>query len=136
MVCHTIHWFACSSYKPQYKLCELFAIVAAVTFGPRWNSKLLMFHCDNSCTVEVLKSSTCKNEIMDLVRHRFYIYDSHNFELSVCYVNTVNTIADSLRRLQFDRFRVVEPGTRPAYENTSFCVAVFLDTTHVVWCIN
>lgn len=91
---------------------ELFAVVvAAATFGSQWTGKRLMFHCDNMCIVEVIKSGTCKNNlIMDLVRKLFFICAQYNFEISSCYVNTkVNDIADALSRLQFNRFRQLAP---------------------------
>lgn len=91
---------------------ELFAIVVtAATFGHLWRGKKLMFHCDNMCTVEVVRSGSCRNEqIMDLIRKLFFICAKYNFELSTCYVNThANDIADALSRLQFDRFRRLAP---------------------------
>ena len=91
---------------------ELFAIVvAAETFGTRWTGKRIMFHCDNMCVVDVLKSGTCHSErIMDLVRKLFFICARYEFELSTCYVNTKsNDIADALSRLQMDRFRQLAP---------------------------
>ena len=62
---------------------------------------------------------------MDLVRHLFYISATHNFELSACYVNMkVNTIANSLSRLQFDRFRVVAPDADLLMTTPALCDSV------------
>ena len=91
---------------------ELFAIVvAADTFGKHWTGKRIMFHCDNMCIVEVIKSGTCRSaQIMDLIRKLFFICAKHDFEVSMCYVNTKdNDIADSLSRLQLDRFKRLAP---------------------------
>ena len=88
---------------------ELFAIVvAAETFGKYWNSKRIMFHCDNMCVVEVIKSGTCRSDrIMDLVHKLFFICAKHDFEVSMCTKD--NDIADALSRLQFERFKWLAP---------------------------
>ena len=91
---------------------ELFAVVvAAATFGSQWSGKQIMFHCDNMCVVDVMKSGTCRSaSIMDLMRKLFYICARHDFQLSMCYVNTkANDLADALSRLQFERFRKLDP---------------------------
>ena len=81
------------------------------TFGSRYSVNGQMAHVP-LCIVEVLKSGTCKNElIMDLVRHLFYISALYNFELLACYLNmNVNRMANALSRLQFNRFRALAPG--------------------------
>ena len=91
---------------------ELFAIiVAAQTFGTLWTGKRIMFHCDNMCVVDVVKSGSCRSDrIMDLLRKLFFICARFDFEISMCYVNTkANDIADALSRLQFTRFRQLAP---------------------------
>ena len=91
---------------------ELFAIVvAAATFGKQWSGKRIMLHCDNQCVVNVISSGTCKSaDIMHLVRMLFFISAVNNFEVSCCYISTkANDVADSLSRLQFDRFFALVP---------------------------
>ena len=111
---------------------ELFAVVVtAATFGTQWCGKKLLFHCDNTCIVNVVNSGSCKNElIMDLIRKLFYISAKNNFQISMCYVNTkANDIADALSRLQFNRFRSLAPHadlrmTMPALLNAAHASTV------------
>ena len=103
---------------------EMFAIVvAAATFGNRWRGKRTMLHCDNQCVVNVINSGTCKSaDIMHLVRMLVFVSAVNNFEISSCYISTkANMVADSLSRLQFDRFFSLVPGadeqmTYPVFE--------------------
>ena len=91
---------------------EMFAIVvAAATFGRQWSGRRTMLHCDNQCVVNVISSGSCRSsDIMILVRSLFYISAMFNFEVSCCYVNTkLNSVADSLSRLQFERFFSLAP---------------------------
>ena len=91
---------------------ELYAIVIAITtWGKQLASKRLLIYCDNLSICYILQKGTSKSEIiMDLVRQLFYICAQYNIELSAKYVSTVNNgIADSLSRLQFNRFRSLAP---------------------------
>ena len=112
-------WFVIPFIGPQLALAsysinwrEMYAIVvSAATFGSQWSGQRIMMHCDNQCIVEVVRGGTCKNSlIMDLVRQLFFISATYAFEFSCCYVDTVsNDVADSLSRLQFDRFFSLVP---------------------------
>ena len=61
--------------------------------------------------MEVVQKGTCRNPlIMDLVRKLFFICALFAFEVSCVYINTKsNDVADSLSRLQFDRFMMLVP---------------------------
>ena len=91
---------------------EMYAIVVAIaTWGKQLVSKRLLIYCDNLSVCYILQKGTSKSEnIMDLVRQLFYICAHYNIEISAKHVTTTNnSIADSLSRLQFDRFRTLAP---------------------------
>ena len=95
---------------------ELYAIVvAAATFGHRWQGRRILFHCDNMCVVNVLCSGTSKNrDIMCLIRRLFHIAATFQFECRAVYINTkVNVIADSLSRYKWELFHELAPHADP-----------------------
>ena len=103
--------------EPHHKVMsinwrELFALVTAVdTFGRHLAGKRLKIYCDNQSVCYILKSGTSKNaDIMTLVRLLFYLCAHYQLECSAIYLPTYdNAIADSLSRLQFDRFKLLAP---------------------------
>ena len=108
---------------------ELYAVVVAVaTWGHMLASKKVLFHCDNMSIMYILKSGVSKDaKLMTLVRALFYMCAKHNIEISSVYVSsTDNGLADSLSRLDIDRFRILAPNadidmTRPADIDYDIC---------------
>ena len=114
------HWFS-MSWPPNLlnksiEWKELYAIVTACrTWGQHWSGKRLLFHCDNEAVVEIWQSgrSRCP-DLMDLVRSMFFVAADNNFHVLICHISGVNnTIADSLSRLQLNRFRTLAPQADP-----------------------
>lgn len=91
---------------------ELYPIVvAAILWGKHWARKRIMFHCDNKAVVYILNKgrSPCTS-IMKLMRRLVIVSAMHNFQFLAKYVSTHNNgIADSLSRLDFQRFRLLAP---------------------------
>ncbi|MCG8431274.1 MAG: hypothetical protein MJA29_08895, partial [Candidatus Omnitrophica bacterium] len=95
---------------------ELFPIVvAALLWGDEWRGKKIMFHCDNMATVHILKKGRSKSiKIMKLMRIltmkaancSFAVFSKHCPGIS-------NSIADSLSRFEFQRFRQLAPDAEP-----------------------
>ena len=86
---------------------ELYAVVLSVaTWGEQWAGKRILFHCDNQCVCQILRSGTSRNPaLMKLIRQLFFITASYQIEFGSVYINTkVNDIADSLSRLDFSKF--------------------------------
>ena len=103
------HWFVelVANLEHSINWRELYAVVlAAATWGSQWRGKQILFHCDNQCVVEVLRSGTSRSpELMKLIRILFYISATYQFNVSSEYINTkVNLVADSLSRLDFYKF--------------------------------
>ena len=113
------HWFVLEfmdqfSYLTSYDICfrELLAIVVSLaTWGNSMQRKRILFHCDNMSTVYILQNGTSKNPLMmNLVRTALFISAQYNIEYSAVHISSKdNDIADSLSRLQWDRFRALAP---------------------------
>lgn len=104
--CHKIPLSRSIAFK------ELYAICAALSaWAYKLSSKNILFHCDNMSVVHILTTGTSKcNHIMSLVRYLFYVCATHNIMLRVVHIAGVdNSIADSLSRLQIDKFRQLDP---------------------------
>ena len=96
---------------------ELYPIVvAAILWGQFWSRRRIIFHCDNKATVYVLNKgrSHCP-DIMKLMRRLVLIAGKNSFSYSAVHIRgQQNVLADSLSRLQIERFRrIVPPGTPP-----------------------
>lgn len=109
-------WF-CKVLSPHHKhqsinWKELYAIVVAIaTWGCQLSSKRLRIHCDNLVICHVMQKGTSKNQnLMDLVRILFFLCAHHHIECTFSHISTHdNCIADSLSRLQLERFRQLAP---------------------------
>ena len=91
---------------------ELCAIALAVaTWGELWQGQRIVLHCDNNCVVECLNKGCSRSpDMMRLIRNMFFLCAKYSVEISARYVNTkANDIADSLSRLQFERFFACAP---------------------------
>ena len=91
---------------------ELCAVALAVaTWGSQWQGQRIVMHCDNMCVVECINHGASRSpDLMRLIRNMFYVCAQYGVEVTARYVNThCNDIADSLSRLQFDRFYSCAP---------------------------
>ena len=70
-----------------------------------------MAHCDNQAVCDIWRKGSSRNrDLMVLVRSLYYIATSYNFNIIVVHIPGVdNSIANSLSRLQMERFRHLIP---------------------------
>ena len=107
----------CDTWHPHQQLHtiewkEMFAVVvAALAWGHMWVGKRLLVHCDNHAVVDIWQSGKSRNpQLMALVRRLFFIAAVNNFHIVIQHISgTDNSIADSLSRLQMDRFWRLAP---------------------------
>ncbi len=91
---------------------ELYPIVvAAVLWGKSWGRKRILFHCDNLSVVHILnKGRSTSLVIMKLMRRLVIVAAMNNFHfMSIHVPGYKNQIADSLSRLNFQKFRQLAP---------------------------
>lgn len=95
---------------------ELYPIVvAAILWGHAWQRKRIIFHSDNQATCDILNKgrSNCPF-IMKLMRRLVITATISNFAFSGTHIpGHLNTIADSLSRLQIKKFRRLAPQAEP-----------------------
>ena len=95
---------------------ELYPIVvAAMLWGSSWRRKRIVFHTDNQATCHILNKGRSKCPIiMKLMRRLVITASLTNFAFSAEYIpGHLNTIADSLSRLQIKKFRSIAPQAEP-----------------------
>ena len=108
------HWFVVP-FEGRFVILSLFSInwrelcavaLAVATWGSQWQGHRIVMHCDNMCVVECINRGASKSpDMMRLIRNMFYVCAQYGVEVMARYVNThCNDIADSLSRLQYDRF--------------------------------
>jgi len=116
-------WFAerwppsvISELQKQYTISmaymELYPIVvSAILWGGEWTQKKILFHCDNTGTVEIIKKGRSKSPIiMTLMRRLTWCALKGNFTIYATHIaGKSNTIADYLSRLQISKFRTAAP---------------------------
>ncbi|XP_021365299.1 uncharacterized protein LOC110458068 [Mizuhopecten yessoensis] len=91
---------------------KLYPIVAAaVLWGESWQTKKILFHCDNIANVNIVNKGRSKSlHIMKLMRNLTWFAANNNFSFHAKHVPGVeNNIADSLSRLQIQRLRQLAP---------------------------
>lgn len=91
---------------------ELYPIILACeAWGKDWARRRILFHCDNLAVVTICRTGTSKCPyVMDLVRRLFFVAARHNFIVFLSHVPGLsNTAADSLSRLQVQKFRQLMP---------------------------
>ena len=94
----------------------MYAIVMACeVWGKYWSGKRLLFHCDNQAIVEVWESGLSRSSsLMCLVHALFFVAARCNFHGLIAYIPGIdNSIADSLSRMQLQRFRSLAPMADP-----------------------
>jgi len=103
---------------PYLELLSL--VLAASTFGNRWQGKRVRFHCDCMPVVLALRSGTSPQPaMMSLIRTLLFIAYTHSFTLSATHISSVaNSSADVLSRVQdpsdVRRFRESHPTLCPS----------------------
>ena len=93
-------------------LYELYpVIVAASLWGSEWTSRSILVHSDNQTTVAIInKGRSSSLPIMSLLRRLTWITVTHNFIIRAAHIpGHFNTIADSLSRFSFQKFRQLAP---------------------------
>ena len=104
--------------KPSIEFLELYALTAAVlTWGHLIKHQRVIIYCDNSAVVNMINntSSSCRNcmYLLRLLVLNNLVNDRRIFCRHVYSEN--NILADSLSRLQFDRFWKNAPETMDPY---------------------
>lgn len=95
---------------------ELYPIVvAAMLWGHSWQRKRVVFNSDNQATCHIINKGRSKCPlIMRLMRRLVITSTIANFGFSARYFpGHLNTIADSLSRLQIKKFRKLAPKANP-----------------------
>lgn len=91
---------------------EMFAIVAAAaTWGPHWQRKKILFHCDNQAVVQVWQAKKPKDKsLASLCRKLFFLAAQNNYTITLKHTpGSSNELADALSRQQVSRFRALAP---------------------------
>ncbi|XP_076089881.1 uncharacterized protein LOC143061586 [Mytilus galloprovincialis] len=91
---------------------ELYPIVvSAVLWGKGWYKKRILFHCDNLASVIILTKGRSKDPIIMKLMRRLVMCAAHfNFAFYSEHVpGKMNLIADSLSRLQMNKFHQLAP---------------------------
>lgn len=105
-----------SSRDTSIAFKELYPIVvSAMLWGHMWVGKRILFMCDNTATVSIIQKGRSKAQhIMPLVRRLTLCAATHNFTVLSKHVpGKSNLIADSLSRLQIQKFRQLAPMSSP-----------------------
>ena len=101
------------SHRPLHiNIKELLAIIIAVeTWGHLLYNKQIIIHTDNKTICAIWKKgSSTDPHLMKLVRHLFLFCSQNNFNVTFQHIPGLhNVLADSLSRLQVDRFRSLHP---------------------------
>ncbi|XP_065126277.1 uncharacterized protein [Paramisgurnus dabryanus] len=93
-------------------LFELYPIVvAAFLWGKEWTSTSIVIHCDSQAAVQCInKGRSHSLTLMPLLRRLIWTAACDQFLISATYIpGRNNTIADSLSRFAFQKFRQLAP---------------------------
>ncbi len=113
-------WFA-AEWPPELSnqcqetssaLFEIYPIVvAAIMWGHEWSRKSILVHSDNLAAVDIInKGRSNSPSIMPFLRRLTWHSFTHQYILRAAYVpGKCNTIADSLSRFMFQKFRSLAP---------------------------
>ena len=108
-------WFSIpinNNNKHSIAYLELLAIVVSVfCWGDTWCNKQIVLFTDNESIVYIWSTGSCKSvEVMDLIRMLFFFTAKRNINLLIRHIpGKDNTYADSLSRLQVERFMELCP---------------------------
>ncbi len=94
------------AYKELYPI-----VVASILWSSTWSRKKVLFHCDNSATVDILQKGRSRSLVlMSLIRRLVICAATNNFDFFAVHIpGEKNSIADALSHFQMDRFRVLAP---------------------------
>lgn len=101
-----------SGITDDITVLEMFPIwVSLVIWGQHLQNKKILFHCDNQAVVHILNTMTSKSDrVMVLVRALTLQCLKHNMVLKSTHISgKLNSLTDSLSRLQVQRFRGLAP---------------------------
>ncbi|XP_053388430.1 uncharacterized protein LOC128551553 [Mercenaria mercenaria] len=104
--------FFTSGLTRDMTFLELFPVVAAImTWAVHLQNRRVLFSVDNQAVVQVINTQTCRSEkVMNPVRHMVLTALKHNMSIKTQYIpSKSNTIADSLSRSQWSKFRTTAP---------------------------
>ena len=105
-------WFSVpfnNSKNHSISFLELLAVVIAVfCWGDIWRDKQVILFTDNEAIVHIWRTGSCKcPNIMTLIRKLFFFTAQRNINLLLRHIpGKTNTYADSLSRLQVEKFKV------------------------------
>jgi hypothetical protein len=105
------HWHHLDILRDMTFL-ELFPVyVAILLWSCQLANKRILFHIDNVATVQVVNSATSKSpRVMNIVRKLVLTTLQHNITIHAQYIpSKSNSIADSISRSQWRRFRQLAP---------------------------
>lgn len=108
---------------------ELYPIVvAAILWGNEWKRKKILFYCDNAAVVDIIRKRRSSDlKISSLMRTLCLCAAVYNFDIYSEHVSgSKHNIADSLSRLQMERFQHAAP---QAEETPTACLPV----SEVMW---
>lgn len=100
------------SHGPSSALYELYPIIiAAILWGHEWLKKSILIHSDNTAVVEIINKGRSRSPtIMQFMRRLTLISAQQQFILQAAHVpGHHNSIADSLSRFSFQKFRRLAP---------------------------
>ncbi|XP_078026549.1 uncharacterized protein LOC117258356 [Epinephelus lanceolatus] len=102
------------SSSPSSALHELYPIIiAAILWGHKWSKKSILIHSDNTAAVEIINKGRSRSPIiMQFMRRLTLISAQQQFILQAAHVpGHYNSIADSLSRFSFQKFRHLAPNS-------------------------
>ena len=90
-------------------------LVAVVLWGPQWQGKRIVSHCDNAAVVSILNSRYSRDkDLMQILRCLFFLEAQLQFQLSASHIPGVaNACADYLSRNQLGAFMNEMPHADP-----------------------
>ena len=82
-------------------------MAAVFTWGNRWTNKQIIINTDNLTLTDIWKTGSSRDkDVMRLVRALFLFSARHNINILMKHISGHNNyLADSLSRLQVDKFK-------------------------------
>ena len=105
---------------------ELFAIVAASTWGHHWSGLCIHFHCDNLPIVQAWARQSAKHpDLMQLLRTLFLVAAQHSYTIRLSHLpGRQKNIADALSQIHLHLFFTAAPqaDSQPTHHLTKICI--------------
>ena len=102
----------CYGAWPAIALLEFYPIVLSLSlWGSEMQNRCILFFTDNEALVHVINKQSCKDkELMFFVRKLVLVCLQNNIVFKAKHIRGINnTLADSLSRLQIQKFRLLAP---------------------------